>query len=89
MGQAGTGSSGDRSRRRHTLGGQWQSRVSLRYRHLAWQAITQTTQPRDSQWQVTERRYLSEASMALVVATDHPDPSPTTSSQEVAQLTTS
>ena len=46
MGQAGTGSSGDRSRRRHTVGGQWQSRVSLRYRHLAWQAITQTTQPK-------------------------------------------
>ena len=35
------------------------------------------------------RRYLSEASMALVVATDHPDPSATTSSKEVAQLTTS
>ena len=35
------------------------------------------------------RRYLSEASMALVVATDHPDPSATTSSQEVAQLTAS
>jgi putative transposase len=33
------------------------------------------------------RRYLSETSMALVVATDHPDPSATTSSQEVAQLT--
>ena len=30
----------------------------------AWQAITQTTQPRDSQWQVAERRYLSEGSMA-------------------------
>jgi hypothetical protein len=35
------------------------------------------------------RRYLSEASMALVVATDHPDPSATTSNQEVAQLTAS
>jgi putative transposase len=35
------------------------------------------------------RRYLSETSMALVVATDHPDPSATTSSQEVAQLTAS
>jgi len=34
----------------------------------AWQAITQTTQPRDSQWQVAERRYLSETSMALVLA---------------------
>ena len=30
----------------------------------AWQAITQTTQPRDSQWQVSDRRYLSEGSMA-------------------------
>jgi hypothetical protein len=36
---------------------------------LAWQAITQTTQPRDSQWQVTDRRYLSEGSMALLTAT--------------------
>jgi len=69
VGQAGTGSSGDRSHRRHTHGGQWQSRVSLRYRHLAWQAITQTTQPRDSQWQVSDRRYPSEASMALLTST--------------------
>jgi transposase-like protein len=35
------------------------------------------------------RRYLSETSMALVMATDHPDPSATTGNQEVAQLTTS
>jgi putative transposase len=35
------------------------------------------------------RRYLSETSMALVLAADHPDPSNTTSTQEVAQLTTS
>ncbi len=35
------------------------------------------------------RRYLSETSMALVAATDHPNPSATTSSQEVAQLTAS
>jgi putative transposase len=35
------------------------------------------------------RRYLSETSMALVVATDHLDPSATTSSQEVPQLTAS
>ena len=35
------------------------------------------------------RRYLSETSMALVVATDHPDPSAATSSQEVPQLTAS
>ena len=33
----------------------------------AWQAITQTTQPRDSQWLVG-RRYVSESSMALVLA---------------------
>jgi putative transposase len=34
------------------------------------------------------RRYLSEASMALLLATDHPDPIDTTSNrQEVAQLT--
>ena len=35
------------------------------------------------------RRYLSETSMALVVTTDQPNPSATTSSQEVAQLTAS
>jgi hypothetical protein len=35
------------------------------------------------------RRYLSETSMTLVVATDHPDPSAATSSQEVPQLTAS
>ena len=35
------------------------------------------------------RRYLSESSMALVTATDHPAPSATTSTQEVAQLTAS
>jgi len=35
------------------------------------------------------RRYLSESSMALVMATNHPDLSPTTGTQEVAQLTTS
>ena len=69
MGQAGTGSFGDRSHRRHTHGGQWQSRVSLRYRRPAWQAITQTTQPQDSQWLVS-RRYLSEASMAELTSTE-------------------
>jgi hypothetical protein len=35
----------------------------------AWQAITQTTQPRDSRWLVS-RRYLSEASMAELKASD-------------------
>jgi hypothetical protein len=45
VGQAGAATSGDRSRR-HTVGDQWQSRVSLRYRRPAWQAITQTTQPK-------------------------------------------
>jgi hypothetical protein len=45
------------------------SRVSLRYRRPAWQAITQTTQPRDLQWQVSDRRYLFEGSMALLTAT--------------------
>jgi putative transposase len=34
------------------------------------------------------RRYLSETSLALVIATDHPDPA-TTGTQEVAQLTRS
>jgi hypothetical protein len=35
------------------------------------------------------RRYLSETSMALVMATDHCDLSATTGTQEVAQLTAS
>ena len=35
----------------------------------AWQAIPQTTQPKDSQWQVSDRRYLSEGSMALLTPT--------------------
>ena len=35
------------------------------------------------------RRYLSETSMALVMATDHPDGSTTTGTKEVAQLTAS
>jgi hypothetical protein len=35
------------------------------------------------------RRYLSESSMALVLATTHPASSATTSTQEVAQLTAS
>jgi transposase-like protein len=34
------------------------------------------------------RRYLSETSLALVLATDHPNPA-TTGTQEVAQLTAS
>ncbi len=35
------------------------------------------------------RRYLSESSMALVIASDCPDPFATTGTQEVAQLTAS
>jgi putative transposase len=35
------------------------------------------------------RRYLSETSMALVLAAGHPDPAATTGTQEVAQLTAS
>jgi hypothetical protein len=35
------------------------------------------------------RRYLSETSLALVVASDHPDPAATTGTQEVGQLTAS
>ena len=35
------------------------------------------------------RRYLSETSMALVTATNHPAPSAATDPQEVAQLTRS
>jgi hypothetical protein len=35
------------------------------------------------------RRYLSETSLALVIATDHPELPTTTGTQEVAQLTAS
>ena len=35
------------------------------------------------------RRYLSESSMALVLTAGHPDPSATTGTKEVAQLTAS
>ena len=42
----------------------------------------------NNEWLVG-RRYLSETSLALVIATDHPDPSATTGTQEVAQLTAS
>jgi hypothetical protein len=35
------------------------------------------------------RRYLSETSLALVMASDHPNLSATTGNQEVGQLTTS
>jgi hypothetical protein len=51
----------------------------------AWQAITQTTQPEDSQWLVG-RRYLSESSLALLL-TDRHDPAAAPNDQEVAQLT--
>jgi hypothetical protein len=54
----------------------------------AWQAITQTTQPRDSQWQVAERRYLSETSMALVLANAAAQPHDP-NSKEVPELTAS
>ena len=64
MGQAGTGSSGDRSHRRHTPRRPMAESGQPLLPAPAWQAITQTTQPRDSQWQVAERRYLSEGSMA-------------------------
>jgi hypothetical protein len=40
----------------------------------------------NDEWLVS-RRYLSESSMALVIATDHPAASATTGTQEVAQLT--
>jgi len=76
VGQAGTGSSGDRSHRRHTHGGQWQSRVSLRYQHQPGKRSPDHP-IQDSQWQVAERRYLSETSMTLVLANatvpDHAD----------------
>jgi hypothetical protein len=42
----------------------------------------------DDEWLVG-RRYLSETSMALVIATDHPAGSATTGAQEVAQFTAS
>ena len=35
----------------------------------AWQAITQTTQPETHRWQVSDRRYLSEGSIAPLTTT--------------------
>ena len=68
MGQAGTGSSGDRSRRRHTTAAN--GRVESAFATgTSLAGDPQTTQPRDSQWQVSDGRYLSEGSMALLTAT--------------------
>ena len=52
----------------------------------AWQAITQTTQPRDSQWQVAERRYLSEGSMAKLTQTRDDDRRPKEVKRAAAEL---
>ena len=52
----------------------------------AWQAITQTTQPRDSQWQVAERRYLSEGSMAKLATTNDDDQRPKEVKRATAEL---
>ena len=78
MGQAGTGSSGDRSRRRHTTvaNGRVESALATGA-NLAGDHPDHPTQ--DSQWQVA-RRYLSQESLELVLVDE-----PTT--QEVAQLT--
>ena len=54
----------------------------------AWQAITQTTQPRDSQWQVAERRYLSEGSMAKLTQTGDDDRRPKEVNRATAELVT-
>ena len=53
----------------------------------AWQAITQTTQPRDSQWQVTDRRYLSEGSMALLPETTREVAPPSSCRHRLPMLT--
>ena len=39
-------------------------------------AIPRTTETRDSQWQVTDRRYLSDASMALLNPPDAEEVAP-------------
>jgi len=52
----------------------------------AWQAITQTTQPRDSQWQVSDRRYLSEGSMAKLTPTSDDDRRPKEVKRATAEL---
>jgi hypothetical protein len=68
VGQAGTGSSGDKSRLSHTTAanGRVESAsatgVSLAGDHP-------DHPPQDSQWQVSDRRYLSKGSMALLTAT--------------------
>jgi hypothetical protein len=88
VGQAGTGSSGDGSRRRHTKAAN--GRVESASATGASLAGDHPDHPiQDSQWQIADRRYLSETSMALLMATDHPGPVTTTGDQEVVQLTTS
>jgi hypothetical protein len=84
VGQAGTGSSGDRSRRRHTTAanGRVES-ASATGTSLA--GDHQTTQPRDSQWQVT-RRYLSEGSMAKLTQTSDDDRRPKEVKRATAEL---
>jgi hypothetical protein len=63
--QAGTGSSGDRSRRRHTTAAN--GRVGSASATGASLAGDHPDHPiSDSQWQVNDRRYLSEGSMALL-----------------------
>jgi hypothetical protein len=52
----------------------------------AWQAVTQTTQPQHSQWQVAERRYLSEGSMAKLTQTGDDDPRPKEVKRAPAEL---
>ena len=52
----------------------------------AWQAITQTTQPRDAQWQVSDRRYLSEGSMAKLTPTSDDDRRPKEVKRATAEL---
>ena len=85
MGQAGTGSSGDRSRRRHTnaANGRVES-ASATGTSLA--GDPQTTQPQHSQWQVAERRYLSEGSMAKLTQTSDDDRRPKEVRRATAEL---
>jgi hypothetical protein len=60
------------------------SPTTKRRRRLAGMLLLE----QNDEWLVG-RCYLAETSMALVMATDHPDPSATTSTQEVAQLNAS
>ena len=86
MGQAGTGSSGDRSRRRHTTAAA-NGRVESAFDTGVSLAGDHPDRPtKDSQWQVSDRRYLSEGSMAKLATTNDDDQRPKEVKRATAEL---